>query len=333
MTSRKTISNRKLSFQQLEDRQLMAGNVTAAMSGASLTLTGDSKDNAVLIYQPSNAVSKYLVEGEAGTKINGKNSQTFTVNGNISVNFKDGNDTLNVGQANPGAFTILPGSLNVVLGGGNNSFGMTGTTINGNLTLTGGAGKDQVVMDTSSIGRGGNHDCNINLGGGSNQLIMRYTTVERDLLVYDNSGNSFDDVELFGGSVGRNASIQTGTGNDFVQINEFYFGKDLNIQTGAGKDTVLLGESQGFGGAVNIPTEDLGVHTDTVMVNLGDGDDILRTYNVSGSPYYEGGAGTDDLFHDSPSDGPVFDSTGFEYIDGFKAMVSTQHSTVTKVKA
>jgi hypothetical protein len=340
MTSHKINNSRKLSFQPLEDRQLMAANVTGAVSNHSLTLTGDSSSDLIEITQVAN--NQFKVSGDNGTLINGKASQTFNnVTGNISVVFKSGFNAVTVGQENfpnPETYTTLPGSLNVAFGNGVGSFSAFYTSIGGNLTIAGGH-NDYISLINSGVGRanvnGGNHDCNITLGNGSNTVKMQYTTVERDLLIHDIGSSSTDDIDLWGGNVGRNATLQTGVGNDMVQFNEMYIGKALNIQTGAGNDEVVLGE---FLDTIHydptdngvMPNTQWGVHADNIYADLGAGNDTLRTARVDGLASYNGNTGTDNLFHDDGTHyGVPFDGTGFEYVDGIKYVVPTHHSAVT----
>jgi hypothetical protein len=209
------------------------------------------------------------------------------------------------------------------------------------LTIAG-RGYDNITLLYSGVGRasvnGGNNDCNITLGNGPNTVKMQYTTVERDLLIHDNGSSSTDNIDLWGGNVGRNATLQTGVGNDTVQLNEMYIGKGLNIQTGAGADKVVLGE---FLDTTNydptdhgiLPNTQWGVHADSVYADLGAGDDTLRTADVTGFTTYNGNTGTDNLFHDDGTNhGVPFDATAFEFIDGIKYTYPTHHSVVT-VKA
>jgi hypothetical protein len=336
MTSRKINNSRKLSFQPLEDRMLMAANVTGAVSNHSLSLTGDSSSDLIEITQV--ASNQFKVSGDNGTLINGKASQTFTnVTGSISVVFKSGFNSVSVGQDNPETYTTLPGSLNIAFGTGVGSFDAFYTSIGGNLTVAGGK-TDWIGMYYSSVGQanvnGGNNDCNITLGNGSNTVKMQYTTVERDLLIHDIGSSSTDDIDLWGGNIGRNATIQTGVGNDTVQLNEMYFGKALNIQTGAGNDEVVLGE---FLDTIHYDPTDggvmrdsqWGVHADNIYADLGAGDDTLRTAHVDGLASYNGNTGTDNLIHDDGTNyGVPYEATGFEYVDGIKYVVPTHHVTV-----
>lgn len=263
MANRKINQSRKLSFQHLEGRELMAanvaasmgghlassvtpanlaGNVTAAIVNHGLTLTGDNGSNQIEISQV--APNQFSVIGKNGTTVNGKASQTFSITGNISANFKAGDDSLSIDGGTVG-YAILPGSLNVVLGDGNNYLGLGNTTVSGNLSVTGGSGADDVGMNYSSVGlgtyNGGNNDCSINLGAGANTITTYYLRVQRDLLINEIS-SSGDEMLLQGVSAGRNVNIQTGSGSDDIEIDAFFAKNDLNISTGGGNDYVVLGE-------------------------------------------------------------------------------------------
>ena len=71
MKSRKFNSHRTLRFQQLEDRMLMAGNVTAAVKNGALNLTGDNSANQIQITQAGpNSYTLHSMDGT--TKIRAK---------------------------------------------------------------------------------------------------------------------------------------------------------------------------------------------------------------------------------------------------------------------
>ena len=89
-------THRKLSFQQLENRLTMAGNVIASVSSHSLYLTGDSRANNLEIIQVGNG--QYQVTGKDGTTINGQAQKTFSgVTADLIANLNGGNDTLKIG--------------------------------------------------------------------------------------------------------------------------------------------------------------------------------------------------------------------------------------------
>jgi hypothetical protein len=280
MTSRKTNSSRKLSFQTLENRQLMAGNVAASVQNHNLVLTGDQQDNNIQVAQVGQ--SDYLITGLNGTKVNGHSSQTFhSVTGDVNANFKDGNDTLTFGTGtageSTGAAVILPRNLTVNMGNGTNQFALYATSVRGKFSLTGGNGSDSAVFAESNIGissvNSGKNDATINLGGGSNTLTMNYTQVERDLNILDQASNG-DNLALNGGNVGRYLYAETGNGADKVQLDEMEIGSLFSLKTNGGNDTVILG------GYDNTNTSNTrtpqGIFADHVFVDLGAGDDFLQ---------------------------------------------------------
>jgi hypothetical protein len=360
MTSRKNNSSRKLSFQTLEDRQLMAanitaglgshltsnatfptlsGNVTAAVVNNGLTITGDDFTDIISITQVAGTTNKFTVAGLStsggDTTVNGETQQTFTVKGNISVNFKNGLSILLVGDATSSAYTTLPGSLNVVYGAttGNN-FLMNKTTVSGNLHVSSGSGIDfeihNSVVGTSAV-NGGSNDCYLS-SKGSDFILLDHTSVKRDLLIYDGSATS-DQIFLTGDHVGRNATIQTGAGIDKVNIDETYFVGKLNIQTGGGNDTVVLGEHvDPSGNQPRNKSAEYSVHADSIFTDLGAGDDQLFVNNLYGSTNFNGGDGNDSMLHDDRINlGSYSGTTGFESIDGV-APAPVHHHVAVKAK-
>src|SRR5262249_14916053 len=82
---------RTLHVEQLEGRAMLAGNVTASVSGGNLIIRGDNVDNGVVISQTDPGT--YLVTGidTAGgpTTINGNTDATFTgVTGSFDIDLK-----------------------------------------------------------------------------------------------------------------------------------------------------------------------------------------------------------------------------------------------------
>jgi hypothetical protein len=346
MTSRKINQSRKLSFQQLENRQLMAvnitgglsshlptsvapaattaGNVTATVVNNGLTITGDGLTDIISIIQVAGSPNKFEVIGQGSaatgyTSVNGAALQTFTVKSNITVNFKNGNSILLIGDPTSSTYTTLPGSLNVVYGTGTNSLLMNKTTVSGNLHVASGAGVDfdiyNSVLGTPAV-NGGSNDTYLS-SKGSNFILLDHTSVERDLLVYDSSSTT-DKIYLTGDHVGRNAIIQTGVGNDKVAIDETYFVGTLNLQTGAGNDSVVLGEHvDPEGNVATNKSAEYSVHADKIFLDLGDGNDQLNVNNLYGTESFNGGAGTDAMFHDDGlNQGSYAGTVNFETIDG-----------------
>src|SRR5262245_5328671 len=84
--NRNTRRSRKLHFESLEGRALLAGNVTAAVTGGDLIITGDAEANSIVIVHGRGA-GEYLVKGVDGTTINGAGSsfRATGVTANVSI--------------------------------------------------------------------------------------------------------------------------------------------------------------------------------------------------------------------------------------------------------
>jgi hypothetical protein len=322
MTSRKIKQSRKLTFQSLENRCLMAGNVTAAVQNHSLVINGDNQNNDIEITQVGNGQYKLGVGQFSTTTINGKSTpQTFSgITADFKINMKGGNDIVvidNAAQSVP--VLTLPGNLNVDLGTGSDVFYLESANTMGSATVTGGTGSKVVEFDYSMIGNSnfnaGKNDCNINLSSGG-VVNLFYSRFERDLSV-DLGGNSAskDSVWLQGGTVGRNTAIQTGNGADSVYVTEMFIQQKLQIQTGGGNDMVSVGEESIYqNGAFLQNNSQYGMHADQMFVDLGSGDDDLHVFGVdASSENYLGNSGHDRLFHDGAGSGHETYS-GFELV-------------------
>lgn len=139
MKSHKTSKRRTLSFQPLEDRSLMAGNVTAAVQNHALVINGDNQGNAIEIQQVGDGQFKiFAIDGS--TKINDQTTaQTFSgVTGDFKINLKGGSDTLSIDNAAHAVPVMtLPGNLNVDLGSGDFDFvALTNASVRGSVSIT-----------------------------------------------------------------------------------------------------------------------------------------------------------------------------------------------------
>jgi hypothetical protein len=335
MTSRKVNSSRKLSFQALENRMLMAANITSSVHNGALTLTGDKHDDSIQVTQPASSPNTFVVQGLNGTKIDGKTSKTFTkITGDFTVNFKAGNDTLTFGTSDANgdatSYMSLPRNLTVNLGDGDNNLNMYGASVNGQVSLTGGSGNDTFIFSEDNFGasnvNSGNNDCNIKLGAGGNAILMYYTSVKRDLSITADQESS-EVLYVDGVNVGRNLTILTGKGDDLIQMDETNIGATLNVQTGSGEDNVTLGgwNPETVQGAP--PAE--GIYADQVYVDLGAEEDTLQiggsNNNVGGGVYanhgiiYFGGDGeegsdaqNDTVINETGMNIPSSDFIGFD---------------------
>src|SRR5215475_2967337 len=83
------------SFERLETRELMAGNMTASVISGSLTVNGDNAANVLQMTEVSG--NRWKITGLAGTKINGKSQVTTqAVTHDIQLYLNGGNDNVTV---------------------------------------------------------------------------------------------------------------------------------------------------------------------------------------------------------------------------------------------
>src|SRR5690242_3886607 len=105
-------------FETLEDRTLLAANVTATLSNGTLTITGDATANDIEVVGtgPQGAVEVTLANGQTlsvvgGTTVDAQDG-TFTGVKNLVISSGNGNDTVSLTDVN------IAGSLSAVEGSG-----------------------------------------------------------------------------------------------------------------------------------------------------------------------------------------------------------------------
>ena len=328
-------SNRKLAFQGLEERRLMAGDVAVAVSDGDLMMAGDSHENSVTMIQAFQAgmpvPGRFYVRGLNGTTINGGTGGFMAegVTRNFHIDLKDGSDYLVLGDSHP--FTV-PNDLNINLGDGYlNHAVLDGITVRDDVAIFGGTGTDNVTIKRTTIGNVGadanRNDLTINTGLGAESVLLQYTSVQRNVSVNTggdalanrvdmyftniendltiNTGLGADTVNLQNAFVRRNVSIDTG--NDFLENHvDMYFanvGKDVTIRTGFGADKVTL-SNVGVNNELKIETRDgkddvtlYRSEADVLSVTLGGGDDKLSLREMNGrKAMLDGGTGINTYF-------------------------------------
>lgn len=219
---------RKLHLENLEQRSLLAGNVTASVTDGVLTIMGDAADNKLYIRQldptgPTDPwpgaryeIADLYPRGKPVTTINGESS--FIVEGvknGIYINLGDGNDFLNISR--PGAArnaAAVPGKLAIDMAGGRDTLRL------------------YVVNHRQVIARLGTSDDSVSLVGEVNHVSI-LTDGQ-----WASAPSGRDNVQLGNLSVSGSASIETGGGNDEVRIAGVVFEGPLTVATGDGDDRI-----------------------------------------------------------------------------------------------
>lgn len=231
-------SNLTLPSEILESRQVLAGNVLATVSEGVLTIRGDAKANNIQVNPQENGT--VTVSGLDGTRINFLLSRSFTFTGvqNIVVEMNAGDDVVSVGNGQVDA--VILNDLQIDTAAGDDTVNLRRLSVRDDVTVTTGDGSDVVKVDSLNVGGQG-------VNSNQNDLLIDTSRIST-------SGVDQDQVTLFRTFVARNATITTGADNDTVVNDDrplFVVGiptatpftdvlGNLNINTGDGNDSVDL---------------------------------------------------------------------------------------------
>ncbi len=230
-------------FEVLEDRVLLAGDVTAVLQGSTLYITGDSAGNDLNIGQDD--LGNVTVLGTDGTSINhdsGGNPVAFSGVKSITVSLGAGNDHLIIGGEDETAETdltaadeetdeegpklSLAGSLTVATGSGDDIVRMSFTQVAGNVIIVTDGGNDAV-----DLGRGPGFGGEDHVEPTSAALAPSLSPSEAD-----EGGGPPSDVKI-GGSL----TIVTCAGDDGVKVGFTDVQNNVTINTGDGNDNIVTG--------------------------------------------------------------------------------------------
>jgi hypothetical protein len=267
------LKSARLVVETLESRCTPAGHVAAVLSGSTLVITGDAKDNDIQVEGSTGVV---LVSGWSGTLINGAAWQTFSGVSSLRIQMNQGNDEVYLGGI---VGLTLSGSLSVDLGAGDDQLTFINTSVGGSTSIKAGAGDDVVAVNGGNtfngsvlvdLAQGGDNFATADTGFGPN-------TFNKALRILGGAGN---DVIFIQDStwVGGTLEFQGQAGDDGIIVANST-AKKLVIDTAAGNDYVQLASAT--------------VHTSATVV-LGTGNDELDvSIPTFGSTYFDGGPGTD----------------------------------------
>jgi hypothetical protein len=315
--------SRKLAFQPLEERTLMAGDVAVNVNNGTMNLFGDSAANDVQVIQlvgsDGNLVATdFIVIGKNGTTINGSSSRSFGNVTNINValgspggpnNNNDDHFTLGADTTDLKSTTLkLGGALVIDMGDGNNRVDLQGVKIGGETVVN--TGKDlDVVLVRGTFGR----SFTLNTGNSDDTFQTLNTNVQNNLDINMGTDVSNDTVSLSLTNICYDLKIKTGDSfndniGDTVLLDRLNVTHDLSLVTGSGTDNVTVKNCNLLdkvfmdlgAGNDNLSLTSVGIR-DAVNIKLGAGDDTIRLSNVQGGPTtIDGGDGRNDrLFRDN----------------------------------
>ena len=308
-SSRSAKQGSSLSFEPLEQRWAMAGNVMASVNGSGdLVLTGDGSSNGIVIegsftpYSSVVTVRPFDDDPSQPTQINGEAVPvTFQeIAGAVLALMGDGNDRVFFRRG------FIQGAIVLDGGSGADQFQlgedrvddlMTGPFslwTNRQIIIRGGPGFDQVRQEDVHVGSLEIVD----LGSDDGQVRFVGTNhVTIDLVIRTAEGN--DQIEISDANVNFYVLVDTGAGDDSISLNRSTLGVNLGILTAEGNDLIWMNRAT----------------SKVLFVDAGEGHDFVGLIG-SGSLYgtYITTLAGNDLvsWSNSGSLPPVFIDTGID---------------------
>jgi hypothetical protein len=270
---------KKLRFEGLENRALMAGDVTAAVVGGVLEITGDGSGNAIEVKQSG---ANWRVQG-LGTTVNDSNSaQSFAGVTDIVIDLGDGNDLIKVskgtlsgdlGIADSDGRTVVEvskinaTSIDIATFDDSDTITINKSSATNNIGIasfgTADDGVDVVTVIKSSAGT----TFDVLTGGGNDVVTLTSVTANETFAVGTfSSGESDQDVVTISNSnSGDSFEVLTGDGRDTITLSKVQSGADL---------TVVAFETSGETSAdtVNIAKSSA---VESLLLQVGDGADLV----------------------------------------------------------
>jgi hypothetical protein len=220
-------------FETLENRSMLAGNVTAAVAGGNLTITGDNSANILTLKELSG--NRWQITG-AGTKINGR-TQTFTtaaVTGGVVISLNGGADSLVMTKGS------IAAQLTILMGNGNDTATLSNLNVGRYLHFEGNSGNDVFVASNFKVSNPTfEFFSTIDMQDG-NDTVALTNFFDQDLEVTLGRGNdtfAIDNSKFLGGPFQR-LEIDAGDGTDVVSLVSVAT-VPLTIEMGPGKNDVL----------------------------------------------------------------------------------------------
>lgn len=317
-------------LQQLEPRNLPTGTVLAAVSGGSLTITGDQLANAILLEfredgvfltgvvgedEATNTTIKFNNElHEAGTRVELLTTPTVK---NLTLLMRSGDDNVRIevgdALADPESDRLavpITGRVRINLGAGNDLGAMivnhANLNIAGNLEADLEAGNDRLVIGPAEAFAEEETEIPeplpIQVAGqaillgrlGDDLITLAGVETQRDVTI--NGDDGADSIALLGSTLHRNLTINGNKGNDDIVVGLLTVAGTTNLRGDAGNDRIVIAEVEA---------------SKNVSVVLGAGEDQVAVATLTLTDEtkritFDGGSGTDSLFSvEEVTDPPV----------------------------
>jgi hypothetical protein len=243
-------SFRSFSFERLEERQMLAGDVTAQIIKGDLVIRGDDFDNGITITAGTVAgtiVVTGVSAGGAATRVNGTANGAITLSGfndDFKIKMKGGNDTVTITSL------TVRDSLKLKLGKGNDTATLTSVTVLDDAKIKCNYGDDRVTITNSVFAELG-----VKMGSNNDVLGISGTTVS-------------EKTKLKGGR-GAN-SLALGTGNTLANLDTDDFNLNQNTAPTVDLNTVTpINENASATLTGTFTDENVG-QTHTLVADWGD---------------------------------------------------------------
>lgn len=237
--------DRLLSFQQLEPRFALAGNVTVTVQNGLLQFSGDAADNRLEAAFDSTSgqirIRGIVASGnQTMLTVNGRRVAETMIAGATSINASlgRGSDGLIISGDLARQVPLQLQSLSVNLGrGGQNSLQVLLTTTTNGLSAESGAGDDAFFLTTCSFAGA----TNIVTGGGADTFDARgcaFTSISYDAGAGNDSFvcEPYTNENTAGCFVERDVTVTMGDGNDGVRIDKTTILGTLSCSLGRNND-------------------------------------------------------------------------------------------------
>ncbi len=211
---------------QLEHRNLLAGNVLASVSHGVLNIYGDAEANNISIV--SDVRHNLTISSPDGTTINGLDTVKFKNVQGLTVFMREGDDVLDIS----GATFTKP--VIIYMGADNDSLFMTNVKMPGRSTIYLGAGDDVANFDHSSNG-----ERFLLSGGVGNDMVTLSHYKGGDRTVID-LGADNDIATITDSTFVERFQLVAGTGDDRASIGTTKIGPHSQLDGGAGVDDLGL---------------------------------------------------------------------------------------------